>query len=460
MSERGTAHHDEREPGARAVLPVLRRDEPVAARGLARRLGVPRLQPGVRGAVHRHRRSPSVRRRSAEPSERGRGDAVITSPAQRRRAGRDRRPGGRRTGGRDRPRRSCGGRPTSSAPGLRSPRPCRTPCWFTWRPGCCPASTCCSWTPAITSSRPSAPRTLSRRVYDVTLRRLLPLQTVEQQDAQYGKDLFARDPDLCCALRKVAPLNRALDRLRGVGDRGPAGGVADPGQHAGRPLRPQARQGQDRAAGGLDRRRRRRLHRRAQRAGESAARATNTPRSAASRAPAGCCRAGRPGRPVGRPGEDRMWDQHMTTPRPPPTRDAAPRAVRATRVAHRAAERRQDHDRAALADVLRPRRRRRNPGRRRGPHAPVGRSRVQPRGPRDPGHPNRFRRRTAGPARRHGAGPGDRAVRRCPGQGPRPPRRARHAHCCRCTCPRPSRCAPSGTSRACTPRRSAARSAR
>jgi phosphoadenosine phosphosulfate reductase len=47
-------------------------------------------------------------------------------------------------------------------------------------------------------------------VYDVSLRRLLPLQTVQQQDAQYGRDLFARDPDLCCALRKVAPLNKAL----------------------------------------------------------------------------------------------------------------------------------------------------------------------------------------------------------------------------------------------------------
>jgi phosphoadenosine phosphosulfate reductase len=47
-------------------------------------------------------------------------------------------------------------------------------------------------------------------VYDVTLRRLLPLQTVTEQDRQYGKDLFARDPDLCCALRKVAPLEGAL----------------------------------------------------------------------------------------------------------------------------------------------------------------------------------------------------------------------------------------------------------
>lgn len=47
-------------------------------------------------------------------------------------------------------------------------------------------------------------------VYPVTLRRLLPLQTVEEQDAEHGKNLYARDPDLCCALRKVAPLNRAL----------------------------------------------------------------------------------------------------------------------------------------------------------------------------------------------------------------------------------------------------------
>jgi len=47
-------------------------------------------------------------------------------------------------------------------------------------------------------------------VYDVTLRRLLPLQTVAQQDAQYGPELFRRNPDLCCALRKVAPLDAAM----------------------------------------------------------------------------------------------------------------------------------------------------------------------------------------------------------------------------------------------------------
>lgn len=47
-------------------------------------------------------------------------------------------------------------------------------------------------------------------VYPVRLRRLLPLQTVAEQDAQYGAALFARDPDLCCALRKVAPLHAAM----------------------------------------------------------------------------------------------------------------------------------------------------------------------------------------------------------------------------------------------------------
>jgi phosphoadenosine phosphosulfate reductase len=37
-----------------------------------------------------------------------------------------------------------------------------------------------------------------------------PRQTVAEQDATLGADLFARNPDLCCQLRKVAPLERAL----------------------------------------------------------------------------------------------------------------------------------------------------------------------------------------------------------------------------------------------------------
>lgn len=37
-----------------------------------------------------------------------------------------------------------------------------------------------------------------------------PVQTVAQQDATYGPKLHERDPDLCCKLRKVEPLERAL----------------------------------------------------------------------------------------------------------------------------------------------------------------------------------------------------------------------------------------------------------
>ncbi|HZN71724.1 MAG TPA: phosphoadenylyl-sulfate reductase [Micromonosporaceae bacterium] len=37
-----------------------------------------------------------------------------------------------------------------------------------------------------------------------------PKLTVGQQDGQYGPRLFSRDPDECCALRKIEPLERAL----------------------------------------------------------------------------------------------------------------------------------------------------------------------------------------------------------------------------------------------------------
>jgi len=44
----------------------------------------------------------------------------------------------------------------------------------------------------------------------VNLLTITPVQSVAEQDATYGKDLYARDADLCCALRKVAPLRDAL----------------------------------------------------------------------------------------------------------------------------------------------------------------------------------------------------------------------------------------------------------
>jgi phosphoadenosine phosphosulfate reductase len=48
-------------------------------------------------------------------------------------------------------------------------------------------------------------------VYDVNVISAVPLRTVAEQDLDEGRDLFARDPDRCCALRKVAPMNAALE---------------------------------------------------------------------------------------------------------------------------------------------------------------------------------------------------------------------------------------------------------
>lgn len=46
--------------------------------------------------------------------------------------------------------------------------------------------------------------------YDVRLVTVVPQQSVAEQDAEYGPRLHDRDPDLCCRLRKVDPLNKAL----------------------------------------------------------------------------------------------------------------------------------------------------------------------------------------------------------------------------------------------------------
>jgi phosphoadenosine phosphosulfate reductase len=47
-------------------------------------------------------------------------------------------------------------------------------------------------------------------VYDVKMVNAQAKQTVAEQDASEGKDLFAREPNRCCALRKVAPLQDTL----------------------------------------------------------------------------------------------------------------------------------------------------------------------------------------------------------------------------------------------------------
>jgi phosphoadenosine phosphosulfate reductase len=44
----------------------------------------------------------------------------------------------------------------------------------------------------------------------VNLISITPVQSVAEQDAAYGKDLYKTDPDLCCKLRKVEPLAERL----------------------------------------------------------------------------------------------------------------------------------------------------------------------------------------------------------------------------------------------------------
>jgi phosphoadenosine phosphosulfate reductase len=61
------------------------------------------------------------------------------------------------------------------------------------------------------------PETLGTRdavaaTYPVTIVNAEAEHTVAQQDSLLGRDLFARDPDRCCFLRKVVPLQNTLAR--------------------------------------------------------------------------------------------------------------------------------------------------------------------------------------------------------------------------------------------------------
>ncbi|MEO6324945.1 MAG: phosphoadenylyl-sulfate reductase [Thermoanaerobaculia bacterium] len=48
--------------------------------------------------------------------------------------------------------------------------------------------------------------------YGVEIRGVKPVQNVAEQGLAHGDGLWARDPDLCCALRKVQPLRQTLAR--------------------------------------------------------------------------------------------------------------------------------------------------------------------------------------------------------------------------------------------------------
>jgi phosphoadenosine phosphosulfate reductase len=53
-------------------------------------------------------------------------------------------------------------------------------------------------------------RDAAAAVYPINLVNVTPSRTVAEQDAELGPRLYGRNPDLCCYLRKVEPLERAL----------------------------------------------------------------------------------------------------------------------------------------------------------------------------------------------------------------------------------------------------------
>ncbi len=60
-----------------------------------------------------------------------------------------------------------------------------------------------------------ATRSAVRRLLPVTVKNILPRQTVAEQDAEFGEKLHERDPNLCCFMRKVDPLATALTAYAG-----------------------------------------------------------------------------------------------------------------------------------------------------------------------------------------------------------------------------------------------------
>ena len=54
-------------------------------------------------------------------------------------------------------------------------------------------------------TRDAVESTMELTIVDVT-----PKRTVAEQDEEFGKDLFSRDPGLCCEMRKVEPLAETL----------------------------------------------------------------------------------------------------------------------------------------------------------------------------------------------------------------------------------------------------------
>ena len=110
------------------------------------------------------------------------------------------------------PRSSWRGRSTASRAGSCSPAPGSSspPCSSTCCTSSARTSASSSSTRACSSPRPTRRASALVDRYDLDLERIDPRETVEEQARSEGPELWRRDPDRCCALRKVEPLERAL----------------------------------------------------------------------------------------------------------------------------------------------------------------------------------------------------------------------------------------------------------
>ena len=90
-------------------------------------------------------------------------------------------------------------------------------------------------------------------VYDVNVINVTPEHSVAEQDALLGKNLFARDPNECCRLRKVAPLGKALQGYSAWVTGSATGGGADARERAADQLRRGVWSGEDQPVGRVDR---------------------------------------------------------------------------------------------------------------------------------------------------------------------------------------------------------------
>ena len=226
------------------------------------------------------------------------------------------------------------------------PRPCRTPCWCTWRPRRCPGVDVLFLDTGYHFIETIGTADAVEAVYDVTLRRLLPLQTVAEQDARVRQGPVRPRP---------RPVLRAAQ-----------GRAAEQGADAATRRGPPACAGRSRRPGPTPR---------SCSSTPSAARSrsrrwppgpttTSTPTSPSNNVlvnpllvrrvpvdrlralhPQGVAGTGFPSRPLGRPDQDRMWDQYMTTHPDRTDRQVRGRdpAGRRHRVADRPAQRGQDH---------------------------------------------------------------------------------------------------------------------